>query len=227
MFSSAISDPLFRRQIIDEMTRHQWLDWQAYQIAQKAFADPKLMVAIARSEVFNPKLLFKPAKLQAGCLQPSIRDELQRILVACPADSVFGKLTRKKEKVLTLAANKKGSLSLFDVSLIGPPSDIQVVRALVSGLSEFSEDPKGCVIMRNAGIIRLMNRLMKEEGKWLTVDDHRLIVRILANVSANALTEELVDEISKSGLLPWLSLWAGSKDLDLCLRGRTSGTAEG
>ncbi|OWA49779.1 Protein SERAC1 [Hypsibius exemplaris] len=216
--ASAMSDPQFRRQIIDEMTRHQWLDWEAYQIAQKAFADPKLMVAIARSQIFNPKLLFKPAKLRRVYLEPSVRDEMTRILTACPVVSVYGKLTRKKEKVLSLAADRKG-FSLMDyVTLIGPPSDMQVVRALIDGLSEFSEDPASCVVMRDAGVIRVINRLMKEERLWLTMDDFRLVVRILANVSANALSPGMVEEISKAGLLPWLSEWSASKDLDLCLR---------
>ena len=56
-------DPLWRRQLIHEMTVHQWTDSEAYRISQKAFATPEIMVAIARSQNFNPKLLFKPARL--------------------------------------------------------------------------------------------------------------------------------------------------------------------
>lgn len=63
-------DPLWRRQLIEEMTLHQWTDSEAYRISQKAFASPEIMVAIARSQNFNPKLLFKPPRLKQVYLKP-------------------------------------------------------------------------------------------------------------------------------------------------------------
>ena len=79
--------------------------------------------------------------------------------------------------------------------------------------------------MRKLGILKAVNRLLNEFAD-LTLNDQRFLARILANVSANALDEELVDEVARSTILKHLVEWMNSPDLDLSLRGKTTNRRE-
>lgn len=122
----------------------------------------------------------------------------------------------RKEKALRYAARKAGILSDY-LGVAGPPSEDQIVRRLLRGLSELSEDSECCLRMRKDGLLRLLTVVVKRVS--LGLEDNRCISRVLANVSATAFDSKMVEEIARSPLLSLLSSWSNSKDLDLCLRG--------
>ncbi|XP_055333672.1 protein SERAC1-like [Paramacrobiotus metropolitanus] len=205
-----------RGRIIDDLARRSWMAFEAYQIAQKAFAYPKLMISLARAENFNPDLLFRPGKLKDQFLRENLCDDLITILKKCPATKNMPRLALKKDRALRYAARTSNMVSEYLMGLAGPPSETQKSKFLLETLSEMSEHPECCLKMRDDGIIRVLIRLSKELS--LNIDDYRCIVRILANVSAVAYDDALLEEITRSGLLKMLAEWSNSSDLDLCLR---------
>lgn len=80
IIGSVFLDPKRRGQILDELTRRQWTGSDAYQIAQKAFADPKVMISLARTLSFNPDLLFRPARLREKYLASNLAEDMIRVL---------------------------------------------------------------------------------------------------------------------------------------------------